>query len=442
MDGNLRLSNVEKASYGILSLGRNLAWQMTYLFLMYFYTDVFGIPLVYMTPMFLIFSVWEGLSRQLIGFIIGKTQTRWGKYRPYFLFTILPFSILFVMVFLTPEVSEILKVIYAYATFITWSFVCNMIAIAHTSILPTMSKDPLERTQINSLKIMCSVAAFLIVSYFLLGTVDKLGGGDQQRGFLFTSICIAIITAVVQIFSYKNIKERHTVAKTQKISLSIAIKSIMDRRILLLLFVYAATCIGNAFKNQSTTYYFIYVLDRADYVGTFFLIGTGSSLLMHLFVKRLISHIKIETAMLLGIAGSVVGILICFAAGGNLVFLSFGNFVFGLMSALPANLTYLILAGLIDEKNKQFNSSVNSWLYAGQDNLAKIGTGIGSTVLSKMLETLGYIPNAQQTALTILGIRLGFSIGTSVAYLLCFVLMVLFILASKKSSRELKGSAV
>lgn len=422
----------EKAAYGVLAFGRNLAGQMISLFLMIFYTDIFGIPVHYISLMFLVFSLWEGCSKQLAGFFMGKTETRHGKYRPYLLWLTVPYAVFSVLIFIAPNLSDANKVLYAYCTYFIWSLLGNTISIAHNAIMPVMTRDLLERTQINSLKIIFSVLASLIVSSFGLKLVDVAGRGDQKAGFILTVLGMSVITVIIQVFSYKNLRERHSVAEKEKISVKTAVRGILDTRVLLFFLVYCTLWIGNTFKNSSTPYFFKYVLDQPDLIGTFFMIGTTASFVMHFFVKRIVTYIKAEQVMLVGIAGSLIGLLIIFTANSNLGVLYFGNIVFGLMSALPANLAYLVLAGHVDEKNDQYKTSLGSWLYAGMDNLAKIGIGLGNAVFSGLLSITGYEPNLQQGSTALSGIRFGFYGGSTIAYLACLILMGSYILVCKR----------
>lgn len=416
-------TSLEKASYGVLAFGRGLAGQIVSLYIMFFYTDVFGIPVHYITAMLLIFGIWEGLSKQLVGFLMGKTQSRHGKYRPFILWTIVPYAVFSIVLFLAPDLPIPYKVLFAYITYFIWAAINNTLSVAHNSILPMMSKDPLERTQINSLKIIFSVLSSIIVSSLALKLVDIIGGGDQQRGFLLTVLGMAIIAVPIQFFSFMNIKERYPPAEENKISFKTAIRCILDKRLILFFLVYCTFWISCTFKNQSTTYYIKYVLEQPEFIGTFFMIGTVSSFIMHFFIRRIISYIKAETAMCIGIFGSMAGIFIMYIAGSSLILLSLGNIVFGLMSAIPANLIYIVLAGYVDEKNNQYKANLGSWLYSSLDNLAKIGIGVGGSVCSHLLYLFGYEPNLQQTPSALLGIKLSFFGGTAIAALVCLILM-------------------
>jgi len=421
------LSAAEKASYGILGFSRGLSGQMISIFMMLFYSDVFGIPMRFLTPMLFIFNIWEGLCKQLAGFFMGKAQSRHGKYRPFLLWTIIPSMFFSVAVFFTPSLSVTYKIIYAYITYFIWSIVSNVLSIAHNSLLPMISRNQSERTQINSLKIIFSVLASLLVSSYTLKLVDVLGGGNQQKGFVLTIFCMSAIAVPLQYISFKNIRERYSAVEDNKISVKTAFRCISDKRLILFFLVYCVFWMANTFKNQSTTYYFKYVLERPENIGAFFMIGTTASFITHFFIGHIIRYIKAETSMCIGISGCVLGVVIMYASKNNMTLLFLGNIVYGVMSAFPANLIYVILAGYVDEKNNQYKTNLGSWLYSVMDNLAKIGIGIGGATLSHLLYLFGYVPNLRQASSSLLGIKLGFFGGTGVSALVCLLLMVFYI---------------
>lgn len=432
---NEETSFIEKASYGVLGFGRSLPGLMVSLFILVFYTDVFGIPVQYTTAMLLIFSIWEGFSKQIAGFFMGWTKSRYGKYKPFILWTIVPYALFSTLMFLAPGLSVSNKIIYAYITYFTWAIINNTLSIAHNSILPMMSKNLPERTRINSFKIICCVFASVVVSSFALKFVDFIGAGNQQAGFFITMLGISLIGMPIQYFSFKNIKERYAPVNQHRISFKTAFNCILkDNRLILLFLVYCTFWIACTFKNQSTVYYIKYVLERPEFTGTFFMIGTTSSFTMHFFISRIVSYIKVEAAMIIGMFGSIVGVIIMYAAKDNLLLLSLGNVVFGLMSAFPANLIYVALAGYVDEKNNQYKTNLGSWLYSSMDNLAKIGIGIGGAGFSYLLYAFGYEPNVQQTALALFGIKLGFSGGAGVAALACLIVVAFYMNAVKKQA--------
>lgn len=434
--GQMEVSAAEKVSYGALGFGRKLSGQMISIFIMSFYTDVFGIPLQSITVMLFVIAIWEGCSKQLVGFLMGKIQPRSGTYRPYLLWMNAPFLFFSAAMFFVPDLSVQYKILYAYVTYFIWALVNNTLSVAHNALLPMISADPSERTWLNSLKLIFSVLATMIVSMFTLDLVGAIGGGNPQKGFALTALGMAAINVPIQYFGYRNIKERYAAAVTNKISVKTAVRSLADKRLILFLLTYGTFWICCTMKNQSAIYYIRYVLERPEYISVFLTVGTAASFATHFFVRRIVSAIRIETAIAAGLAGIVPGVLIMYAAGSNMPLLVLGNIVFGVMSAMPANLVYIVLAEYVDENNKRYQANFSSWLYSCMDNFGIIGIGIGGAAFSRLLDIFGYTPNVPQASPALFGIKLGFSGGTVIAALAALILMVFHIYARNTSGRQ------
>ena len=106
----------EKIGYGLGDFANCMFWQLIGMFLLYFYTDVFGISAAVAGTMFLVTRIWDCVNDPIFGSIADRTNSRWGKFRPYILFMAIPFGIIGVLIFTTPDLSPTGKIIYAYIT--------------------------------------------------------------------------------------------------------------------------------------------------------------------------------------------------------------------------------------------------------------------------------------------------------------------------------------
>ncbi len=176
----LKLSFGEKIGYGFGDLASVLYWQTFMLYFTYFYTDVFLIPAAIAATMFLVSRIWDGINDPLMGIIADRTNTRWGKFRPYLLWLCVPFAIAGVLVFTVPNFGMTGKIIWAYATFILIMMLYTAINIPYTSLLGVISADSNERTQVSSVKFLFAFAAGIIVSATLLPMSKFFSSGDDS----------------------------------------------------------------------------------------------------------------------------------------------------------------------------------------------------------------------------------------------------------------------
>ncbi|MDV9877478.1 MFS transporter, partial [Clostridioides difficile] len=166
----------QRIGYGSSDLACNLIWQMISLYLLYFYTDIMGLSAVAISFMFVVTRVIDGITDLLVGYCIDKTNTRWGKSRPYFLFGAVPFALFAVLAFSVPDISLSGKLIYAYVTYIGLSLTYTIVNIPMASILPSLTDDTNERTALSTSRKFFGFLGSTIVSYSALTLVGKFGG--------------------------------------------------------------------------------------------------------------------------------------------------------------------------------------------------------------------------------------------------------------------------
>lgn len=134
----------ERISYGLSDTACNLVFQVIGTYLMFFYTDVFGLSLAAVGTLFLVARIIDALDAPIFGVLIDRTSTKWGKSRPYFLWLAVPFGIMATLTFFTPNLSDSGKSIYAYITYISVGIIYSGVNVPITSILPSLSSNPQE----------------------------------------------------------------------------------------------------------------------------------------------------------------------------------------------------------------------------------------------------------------------------------------------------------
>ena len=140
----------EKIGYGFGDMASSMFWKIFGMYLLYFYTDVYGLAPAAVGTMFLITRIWDSFLDPVIGVIADRTESRWGKFRPYLLYIALPFGIIGVLTFVTPHFSTEWKLAYAYLTYTLMMMVYSAINVPYASLLGVMTPNPQERTTLSS----------------------------------------------------------------------------------------------------------------------------------------------------------------------------------------------------------------------------------------------------------------------------------------------------
>lgn len=149
---NKQVPMKERISYGLGDTASNLVFTMVSTYLMFFYTDVFGLNVAAVGTLFLIARIIDAFDGPMIGVLIDRTSTKWGKSRPYFLWFSVPFGVVAVLTFMTPDLSASGKVIYAYVTYIILGIMYAAINIPLSSLLPSLTSSSQERTVVKPLE--------------------------------------------------------------------------------------------------------------------------------------------------------------------------------------------------------------------------------------------------------------------------------------------------
>ncbi len=200
----------QRLGYGIADLSCNLVWQMISLYLMFFYTDVMGLPAYYVGLMFLVTRLVDGVADVLMGLVIDNTTTRWGRCRPWLLIGALPFGLLCILAFYVPDFGTTGKLLYAFVTYLCLSFLYTLVNIPFCAMLPFLTSDSAERTTLSAVRILLGSLGATIVAVATLPLVGMLGKGNQQQGFLYTAVIFGVLAAFFLLVSFRNVEEKIT----------------------------------------------------------------------------------------------------------------------------------------------------------------------------------------------------------------------------------------
>ena len=174
-----RLSWREKVGYGLGDTASNLYWKTFEFFLMYFYTDVFGIKAGAAGTMLLVTRIWDAINDPLVGYFADRTRTAWGSFRPYLVWMCIPFAITGVLTFYTPNLSDNGKLVYAYITYTLVMMAYTAINIPYGALMGVISASSLERTSVSTYRFVLAFVGGIVVQYFTLDLVAFFGGTES-----------------------------------------------------------------------------------------------------------------------------------------------------------------------------------------------------------------------------------------------------------------------
>jgi len=255
---NQKLPLTEKICYGFGDFASCLFWQTLTFYLLFFYTEVFGITARAAAAMFFVSRVTDALFDVVMGMVADRTRTRWGRFRPYLLWMAIPLAVAAVLAFTTPSFSENGKIIYAYATFMLFMFLYSAINIPYTALLGVISGDPVERADAATSKFISAYVAGIIVTSTALPLVSYFGKvaeatqkaqgqagaaakeavmAANQRGWSMTVITFAVVAVVFFFITFLATRERIQPIAKEQTTAKVDLEDIVRNVPWLLLFV-------------------------------------------------------------------------------------------------------------------------------------------------------------------------------------------------------------
>lgn len=264
---NGSLGWVERIGYGFGDLASNLYFQMFNMFLLFYYTDVFGISPAVVGWIFLLSRIWDAVNDPVMGIVADRTRTRWGNFRPYLLWFSIPFGIAGYFMFYSPDLSPTGKVVYAAVTYTLVSMLYTAVNIPYSGLMAVISPSSSERAKVSSIRFIFAFLGGWVIVQFLPPLTEALGGGNEVLGFRNTMGLFATVATVLFLITFATTKERVAPASSNsdRRQLKADIKTLVTTKPwLILVFAGLLNLTAVAIKNGSNIYYFKYVAYSGD----------------------------------------------------------------------------------------------------------------------------------------------------------------------------------
>ncbi len=419
------ISVKEKIAYGLGDTASNIVFQTVMLFLTFFYTDIFGIPPAFVGTMFLAVRLIDAITDPLMGALTDRTQTRYGKFRPYLLWFALPFGIFSVLAFTTPDLSEQGKMIYAFVTYTALMMVYTAINIPYCALGAVLTTDPKERVSIQSYRFVFAMLGGLLVSGLTLPLVEFLGQGDQAKGYQLTITAMSILGVAMFLICFWNTKERLNPTRPHNSSFKQDLGYLMQNdqwRVLSLAAVFLLT--GLVLKSSLAIYYVKYFLKMPDMITLFITLGMVGNIFGCMLAQPLAKRVCKVNAY---IALQLISAALCLAAyfvPSDQVILAFTMYVlWGFTINMATPLLWAKMADTVDYGEYKQGVRITGVIYSSIIFFIKLGVAVGGAAAGWLLSGYGYQADAVQTPETLDGILLSFTVLPAICSILVAIVM-------------------
>ncbi len=406
------LSFREKLAYGLGDTASNFFFQVFNLFLLYYYTDIVGLPAAAVGTMFFITRIIDAVKNPIMGLIADRTRSRWGKFRPYLLFGAIPFGLAGYLVFLNPQFGPTGKLVYAYCSFMLVTLAYAAINIPYSALMGVMSPSSAERTSLSSIRFVCAFGGGLAISSLVIPLKNALGHGDDALGFKLTMALFAAASVALFLFPFVSTKERVSPPPGQDSSLRADLKALLSNRPWVVLFFVAIASLAQvAIRNACAIYFFKYYVGSesraALYLTSGMLALIAGTACTKLFLK-LTSRKKL--LIILSTTSALRAVPFFFlpptAFGWMLALNILGGFLGGPVPAI----VWSLYADTADYGEWLFGRRTTALIFAASNFANNLGLAFGGALGGWLLDAFGFVPNVVQTTQTLLGIRLMFTL--------------------------------
>jgi GPH family glycoside/pentoside/hexuronide:cation symporter len=465
-----KLSFREKAGYAAGDIATNFFFQSMILYQNRFYTDTVGLSPAIVGWMFLLVRLGDAVFDPIIGALADRTNTRWGKFRPWVLATAIPFGLIFWLVYVTPNVGPQGKLIYAIFTYVLVMIAYSANNTPYSALMGVMTPDVNERTNIARYRFVAALFGQFIIQALALPLVDKFGAGNSAKGWAITMAIFGAIMVVCNLIVFSTTKERVLPDPAQKPSLKTDVRNVFTCGPWLAMFIMTLLIFTTlVLRGSSLNYLFNYYLDpqavtaflnkiglasagagevsgwktaldglgllvKSDYsnaasvgLSFFFVLGSVIQILGILVSKPLAERFGKKAVFITGMAVTTIATAGVFLVGPtDLNQMFFWSVLWPIGWGPTVPLLWVMIADVADYSEWKTSRRATAFMYAGILFALKAGLGLGGALAGWIIGAYGYVANAAQTPHALLGIRLSATIYSAIPFCLCIICLALY----------------
>ncbi|MBK0369368.1 MFS transporter [Flavobacterium agrisoli] len=449
-----KLSVKEKIGYSLGDLAANLVFQTLMTYLAYFYTDIYGLSAQDSSIIMLVVGLIAAfIFNPIIGALADRTQSKWGKFRPWILFTSIPLGIVAILAFTTPNFSYQGKLLYAVVTYTLLLLFYAGNNLPYSALSGVITGDMKERNSLSSYRFVAVMFAQFFVQVFMLAIIKSAGNGDKSLGIEKVMTTLAIVGTLMLIVTFLTTKERIIPKPEQKSSVKEDLADLLQNRPwVIMLALTTLVFITLAMKGGSYVYYFenyinkdqltsfvapvLYFLDRIglsvfgnDPISAGFgLFNAGGIIFMIIGItcsKKLADKYgKRDIFGLFLFLSTLFIIAFYFFAPESITLIFLAQILHGFFYGITIPILWAMIADVADYSEWKNNRRATAIIFSAMMVGLKTGLSIGGALTTSILGHYKYIPNAAvQNESAIMGIKYLVSIFPAVPFLLGVVLL-------------------
>ncbi|MFA5649573.1 MAG: MFS transporter [Proteiniphilum sp.] len=440
----------EKLGYGFGDAASSMFWKLFGMYLLFFYTDVFGMEAAAVGTMFLITRVWDSFFDPVVGVLADRTESRWGKFRSYLLFLAIPFGVIGVFTFFTPAFSSTGKIIYAYVTYSLMMIVYSGINVPYASLLGVISPSPKDRNVLSTYRMAFAYIGSFVTLLLFMPMVNYFSGNspaieDQQHGWFMAVIVIALACITLFLLCFAFTKERVKPIREKQAPLKDDLRDLFKNRPWwILLGAGVSALIFNSIRDGATIYYFKYYVEE-DLFGTinllnisfvlsglYLALGQAANLLGVILAAPVSNRIgKRYTYMGAMAIATVLSLLFYGLDSSNILLIFILQALISICAGSIFPLLWSMYADCADYSEYKTGNRATGLIFSSSSMSQKLGWAIGTAMTGWLLAYFGFEANQVQSVETINGIKMFMSVLPAAGTILSVIFIYFYPLTEK-----------
>lgn len=390
----MKLSAGEKISYGLGAVGKDMVYMLSASYILYYYQDILGVSAIAMGIILMAARVFDAFNDPIMGVIVAKTKTKWGKFRPWLLIgTVLNAVVLYFMFAAPPSFDGKGLVAYAAVTYVLWGVTYTMMDIPFWSMIPAFTEGGKERENLSTLARSCAGVGSAIVTIITMKCVYALGQGEERTGFKWFGLIVAMLFVIVIVAACMTIREKSTV-DVDSPSVGEMFRALLqnDQAMAVVVTIVLINC-SIYITSNLVIYFFKYDFGGETWYNSYTLFNTFggavqilSMMILFPVLRKFISSIQVfYVSFVMAIGGYAALLILSFTNMRNVVLLFIpGFFIFTAFGMLTV-LTTVFLANTVDYGEFKNNRRDESVIFSMQTFVVKLASGVAALIASVCL---------------------------------------------------------
>ena len=449
----MKMSLSEKISYGLAAVGKDMVYMLSASYILYYYQDILGVSAIAMGIILMVARVFDAFNDPIMGVIVAKTKTRWGKFRPWLLIgTVTNAVILYIMFAAPPALNGSGLVAYAAVTYILWGVTYTMMDIPFWSMIPAFTQSGKEREGLSAMARTCAGVGSAIVTVITMLCVHALGAGNERVGFKWFALIIAVLFIVFVGLACMCIKEKSTV-DVDSPSVGQMFKALLqnDQSMTVVITIVLINCALYITSNL-LIYFFKYDIGGEGWHNIYTIFnafGGGMQILsMMIFfpvLRKFMSTVKVfYLSMFMAIIGYGTLCVLMFVKLPNVYLLFIPAFFVFVAFGMLTVLSTVFLANTVDYGELKNGRRDESVIFSMQTFVVKLASGVAAMIASICLtvcnlsdDTSNVVATVTEAGSSVVGLRVTMTVFPILGLIVAIILFKKKFILSEQKMNEI-----